>query len=65
MLQAQLFTLADVARLLCVSKTKLYYERKSGRLRTVHFGRVVRVRPSDLKKYIDAARSCTDGGLQR
>jgi len=57
MTQEALLTLADVARLLRVSKSKVYQERKAGRLRTVQFGRAVRVRPQDVKKYIDAARS--------
>jgi excisionase family DNA binding protein len=57
MVQEALLTLADVARLLQVSKSKVYQERKAGRLRTVRFGRAVRVRPQDVKKYIDAARS--------
>jgi excisionase family DNA binding protein len=57
MIQEALLTLADVACLLRVSKSKVYQERKAGRLRTVRFGRAVRVRPQDVKKYIDAARS--------
>jgi excisionase family DNA binding protein len=57
MRQEALLTLADVARLLRFSRTKLYQERKAGRLRAVQFGRSVRVRPRDVQKYIDAARS--------
>jgi excisionase family DNA binding protein len=50
-----LLTLADVARLLRISKSKLYQERKAGRLRTVRFGRSIRVRPRDVQEYINAA----------
>jgi excisionase family DNA binding protein len=50
-------TLGEVAKLLHFSKSKLYQERKAGRLRTVRFGRSVRVRPQDVQKYINAACS--------
>jgi len=49
-----LMKLDEVAKLLRFSKSKLYQERKAGRLRTVRFGRSVRVRPQDIEKYIDA-----------
>jgi excisionase family DNA binding protein len=52
-----LLTLADVARLLRFSKSKLYQERKAGRLRTIRFGRSVRVRPRDVQNYIAASRT--------
>jgi excisionase family DNA binding protein len=55
MVQEVLLTLADVARLLRFSKSKLYQERKAGRLRTVRFGRSIRIRPRDVQKYINAA----------
>ena len=48
-------TLGEVAKLLRFSKSKVYLERKAGRLRTVRFGRSIRVRPRDLQKYINAA----------
>lgn len=51
----ELLTLAEAARLLKMSKTKLYWERKAGKLRTVNFGRSVRVHPLDLRKYISQA----------
>jgi len=57
MRQEGLLTLADVARLFRFSKSKLYQERKAGRLQIVRFGRSVRVRPRDVQKYINAARS--------
>jgi excisionase family DNA binding protein len=57
MMEEALLTLADVTRLLRFSKSKLYQERKAGRLRVVRFGRSVRIRPRDLQKYINAARS--------
>ncbi len=47
-------TLDEAAKLLRFSKSKVYQERKAGRLRTVRFGRSVRVRPQDLAKYINA-----------
>ena len=49
----QLLTLAEASRLLKLSKTKLYWERKAGRLRTVRFGRAVRIRPEDLRKFVE------------
>jgi excisionase family DNA binding protein len=57
MYREALMTLGEVAKLLHFSKSKLYHERKAGRLRTVQFGRSVRVRPRDIQKYINAARS--------
>jgi excisionase family DNA binding protein len=50
-----LMTLAEVAELLRFSKSKLYQERKAGRLLTVRFGRSIRVRPCDVQKYINEA----------
>ncbi len=51
----ELLTLAEASRLLKLSKTKLYYERKAGRLRAVRFGRTVRIRQEDLRKFVRQA----------
>ena len=51
----QLMTLSETAKLLRISKTKLYWERKAGRLKTLKFGRAVRVRLDDLHQYCEAA----------
>lgn len=48
----KLLTLAEVAEYLRVSKSKLYQERKAGRLRVLRFGGVVRVRERELQRYI-------------
>lgn len=55
MKKLELLTLAEVSRILKMSKTKLYHERKAGRLRTLTFGRAVRVRPEDLRKFVHQA----------
>lgn len=51
-----LLTLGETAKILKVSKTKLYHERKAGRLNVMAFGRSVRVLESEIKRYIRAAR---------
>jgi excisionase family DNA binding protein len=52
-----MLTLDETARVLRLSKSKLYLERKAGRLRTIRFGGTVRVRNEDLRKYVaEAAR---------
>ena len=48
-------TLAEVAQHLRLSKSKLYAERRTGHLRVLRFGRLIRVRRVDLEKYIDRA----------
>lgn len=50
-----LLTLREVAQLLRISKSKLYHERKAGRLRVVRFGGAVRVRERDVQSFIKAA----------
>lgn len=50
-----LLTLPEAALALRLSRTKLYRERRAGRLRTVQFGRSVRVRPEELRRYIREA----------
>ena len=52
-----MLTLDEAAKVLRLSKSKLYLERKAGRLRTIRFGGVVRVRNEDLRRYVtEAAR---------
>jgi len=57
MASPQFLTLPEAAKLLRISKSKLYWERKAGRLRVLHFGRVVRIDSRDLDRYIRAIRS--------
>ena len=52
MREQQLLTLAEVAQLLQVSKSKLYQERRAGNLRVVRFGRTVRLREKDVRQFI-------------
>ena len=48
----QLLTLAEVAQLLQVSKSKLYQERRAGNLRVLRFGRTIRLREKDVRQFI-------------
>jgi len=51
-----LLTLAEAAKLLKISKTKLYHEREAGRLDVVYIGvRCVRVTEAEVRRYIRAA----------
>jgi len=51
-----LLTLAEAAKILKVSKTKLYHERKAGRINVVTIGvRCVRVTEAEVKRYVRAA----------
>ena len=50
-----LMTLREAASILRLSKSKLYQERKAGRLATISFGRTIRVREEDLRKYVREA----------
>jgi excisionase family DNA binding protein len=50
-----LLTLDEVQQLLRFSKTKLYQECRTGKLRILRFGRLVRVNRSDLEQYIENA----------
>jgi excisionase family DNA binding protein len=52
----ELLTLEEARQLLRFSKSKLYAERRSGRLRSRYFGRrAVRIHRQDLDQYIQAA----------
>ena len=42
----------DVAKILNISRSKAYLLIQSGEITAVHIGAAVRVRPSDLQKYI-------------
>jgi excisionase family DNA binding protein len=48
-----LMTIAEVAKLARLGRTLLYSEIAAGRLRTVKFGRAVRVRSDDYQAWID------------
>lgn len=48
----RLLTLAEVAQLLRISKSKLYQERRAGKLRVLRFGRTVRLREKDVRQFI-------------
>jgi excisionase family DNA binding protein len=50
----QLLTVEDVADALKASETTAKRLISSGKLPSVHIGRSVRVRPSDLQKFIEA-----------
>ena len=43
----------DVADMLCICRSHAYLLMKRGEIPTVRFGRVVRVRLSDLEQYIN------------
>jgi excisionase family DNA binding protein len=57
----ELLTLAEVREILGFSKSKLYQERRTGRLRELRFGRVVRVRERDLRRYVERAAKAYGG----
>jgi excisionase family DNA binding protein len=50
-----LLTLSEAGRILKVSRTKLYLERRAGKLAEVTFGRSVRITETELKRYIHAS----------
>jgi len=47
-----LLTLQEAANALRFSRSKIYWERRSGRLRTLRFGRLVRVAPEEIARFI-------------
>jgi excisionase family DNA binding protein len=56
LIDSELLTLEEARQVLRFSKSKLYFERRSGRLRTRRFGRrAVRIHRQDLERYIQAA----------
>jgi excisionase family DNA binding protein len=56
MSDSELLTLEEARRILRCSKSKLYTERKAGRLKTRRFGfRLIRVHRDDLAEYIRTA----------
>jgi excisionase family DNA binding protein len=61
---AELLTLEEAQQILRFSKSKLYAERRSGRLLSRRFGaRAVRIHREDLDRYIrDAALDGTELG---
>lgn len=50
-----LITLQEAAEILRLSRTKLYHERRAGRLKTLRFGRSVRLRQKDIRHYVSQA----------
>ena len=50
--EERLLTLAEVAQRLHVSKSKLYQERRAGRLCVLRFGRTIRLREKDVRQFI-------------
>jgi excisionase family DNA binding protein len=48
----QLLTAREVAKLLHVSKAQAYRLIQQGRLKSIRFGRTVRVKPEDLEAFI-------------
>jgi excisionase family DNA binding protein len=55
---SELLTLEEARQVLRFSKSKLYAERRSGRLPSRRFGpRAVRIHRKDLDRYIQAART--------
>jgi excisionase family DNA binding protein len=48
----QLLTAREVAELLHVSKAQAYRLIQLGKLKSVRFGRIVRVKPEDLEAFI-------------
>ena len=50
--EERLMTLAEVAQLLRVSKSKLYQERRAGNIRVLRFGRTVRLKEKDVRQFI-------------
>jgi excisionase family DNA binding protein len=58
--RTDLLTLTEVRQILGFSRSKLYEERRTGRLRVLRFGRIVRVRETDLSRYIQRAAQSAD-----
>jgi excisionase family DNA binding protein len=51
-IQEKLLRGDDIAQILNVSRSKVYMLIQSGEIASVHIGAAVRVRPSDLQKFI-------------
>jgi excisionase family DNA binding protein len=49
----RLFTIADLVGMTRIGRTRIYEEIAAGRLRTVHFGRAVRVRSDDYARWVE------------
>jgi excisionase family DNA binding protein len=61
MFNGELLTLEEARRVLRFSKSKLYTERRSGRLPVRRFGRrAVRIHRDDLNRYIQAAATTAE-----
>jgi len=46
-------TIQDVMRILQISRTTAYGYLRSGRLKFFKVGRLVRIKPSDLKQFVE------------
>jgi excisionase family DNA binding protein len=48
-----LLTAEDVARLLSVSESLVYQLRRSGKIRAIRVGTLLRFRPADVRAYVN------------
>jgi hypothetical protein len=55
MMRGKLLTLTEVRQILRFSRSKLYAERRAGRLRVLRFNRVIRVSEKELSRYLERA----------
>lgn len=56
----ELYTIPEVAKYLKMSKSKVYYLAKQGKLPAIHIGKNVRVRESDLNKWVEEQAQISD-----
>lgn len=56
----QLYTIPEVARYLKMSKSKVYDLAKQGKIPAIHIGKNVRVRESDLMKWMEKQAQISD-----
>ena len=56
LLEERLMKATDVARILNISRALSYRLLESGQIPVVRINRTVRVKPSDLKRYIEMQR---------
>jgi excisionase family DNA binding protein len=61
----EFLTLAEVAQHLRLSKSKLYADRRTGHLPVLRFGRLIRIRRSDMEGYIRRATHAPDSNTQK
>ncbi len=63
-MQQPLLTSDEVAEILKVSRTSVYLMMKRGDFPIVRIGRVIRVRPEDLERYIHNKATRDDADMQ-